>query len=104
MSAFISAHAGHADWTIAFASCREQVDRQLQQGQNPNLGWCYLSDYYAKAAGSILAALRDAMPGLHWVGAVGVGVGAGAVEYFDEPAMALMLAELPPDSFKVFRA
>ena len=104
MSAFISAHAGHADWTIAFASCREQVDRQLQQGQNPNLGWCYLSDYYAKAAGSILAALRDAMPGLHWVGAVGVGVGAGAVEYFDEPAMALMLAELPPNSFKVFSA
>ena len=104
MSAFISAHAGHADWTIAFASCREQVDRQLQQGQNPNLGWCYLSDYYAGAAGSILAALRDAMPGLHWVGAVGVGVGAGAVEYFDEPAMALMLAELPPDSFKVFSA
>jgi small ligand-binding sensory domain FIST len=102
MSAFISAHAGHADWTIAFASCREQVDRQLQQGQNPNLGWCYLSDYYARAAGSILAALRDAMPGLHWVGAVGVGVGAGAVEYFDEPAMVLMLAEFPPDSFKVF--
>ena len=52
----------------------------------------------------ILAALRDAMPGLHWVGAVGVGVGAGAVEYFDEPAMALMLAELPPNSFKVFSA
>ena len=104
MSAFISAHAGHADWTIALASCREQVDRQLQQGQNPNLGWCYLSDYYAKAAESILAALRDAMPGVHWVGAVGVGVGAGAVEYFDEPAMALMLAELPPESFKVFSA
>ncbi|MGO9391016.1 FIST signal transduction protein [Rhodoblastus sp.] len=102
MSAFISAHAGHADWAIAFASCREQVVRQLQQGQNPNLGWCYLSDYYAEAAASILAALRDAMPGLHWVGAVGVGVGAGAVEYFDEPAMALMLAELPPESFKVF--
>lgn len=104
MSAFISAHAGHADWTIAFASCRKQLDRQLQQGQNPNLGWCYLSDYYAGAAGSILAALRDAKPGVHWVGAVGVGVGAGAVEYFDEPAMVLMLAELPPDSFKVFSA
>ena len=70
MSAFISAHAGHADWTIAFASCREQLDRQLQQGQNLNLGWCYLSDYYAKAAGRILAALRDAMPALRWVSAV----------------------------------
>lgn len=104
MTAFLSAHAGHADWRQALASCREQLDRQWAEAQSPNLGWCYLSDYYAEAAEEILAALRDALPGLRWVGAIGVGLGAGAVEYFDEPAMALMLADLPPDSFKVFSA
>jgi small ligand-binding sensory domain FIST len=102
MSKFVYAHAGDADWKIALGSCWGQVRSQLQDASKPSLGWCYLTDYYAPAAGSILQALEEHMPGVHWVGTVGVGVGADAVEYFDEPAMALMLADLPPDSFKLF--
>lgn len=102
MSKFIYAHAGDADWKIALDSCWGQVRSQLQGAPAPNLGWCYLTDYYTEAAGNILEALRENMPGVHWVGTVGVGVGADSVEYFDEPAMALMLADLPPESFKLF--
>ena len=102
MSRFIYAHAGDADWKVALSSCWGQVHHQLQEARKPNLGWCYLSDYYTEAAGRILEALRERLPGVHWVGAVGVGVGAGSVEYFDEPAMALMLADLPPASFEIF--
>jgi len=95
-------HAGDADWKVALGSCWGQVRHQLQEARKPNLGWCYLSDYYTEAADRILEALRERLPGVHWVGAVGVGVGAGSVEYFDEPAMALMLANLPPASFEIF--
>jgi small ligand-binding sensory domain FIST len=33
---------------------------------------------------------------------VGVGIAASNVEYFDEPAMAVMLCELPTDQYRVF--
>ncbi|ABS68148.1 domain of unknown function DUF1745 [Xanthobacter versatilis] len=102
MSKFICAHAGDAKWEIALGSCWGQVRFQLQNAPKPNLGWCYLTDHYTQAAGNIMEALREHMPGVHWVGTVGVGVGAEGVEYFDEPAMVLMLADLPPDSFKLF--
>ena len=37
-----------------------------------------------------------------WAGSVGVGVLASGVEYFDEPALVLMLASLPREQFRVF--
>jgi len=104
MSKFIHAHAGGADWRAALASCREQIENGLKGAPAPNLGWCYLTDYHTKAAASILSALRELLPGVHWVGAVGVGIGAERIEYFDEPGMALMLADLPPGSFELFSA
>lgn len=104
MSKFIHAHAGGADWRAALASCREQIENRLKDAPAPNLGWCYLTDYHTEAAGKILEALREFLPGVHWVGAVGVGVGAERIEYFDEPGIALMLAHLPPGSFELFSA
>jgi small ligand-binding sensory domain FIST len=102
MSPFLCAHAGDADWTIALRSCFEQIGAEPRDEAKPNLGWCYLTDYYTPVAASILAALKERWPSVHWVGTVGVGVAADRTEYFDAPAMALMLAELPPASFRLF--
>ncbi|MFG1279073.1 FIST signal transduction protein [Xanthobacter autotrophicus] len=102
MNTFIQAHAGDANWQIALGACWAQLRHQLQDGLKPNLGWCYITDHYTQAAGNIMDALRERMPGVHWVGTVGVGVAAEAVEYFDEPGMVLMLADLPAGSFKLF--
>ena len=41
-------------------------------------------------------------PGVAWVGTVGVGVAASGVEYIDEPALVLMIAPLPRQSFRLF--
>ena len=49
-----------------------------------------------------LAELRPRWPGLSWVGCVGLGVAAGGVEYFEEPALVLMLAPVPAGRFEVF--
>lgn len=102
MSSFIFAHAGGADWEAALGSCLEQVRSRLPDASKPGLGWCYLTDYYSLAAENILDALKKHMPGVSWVGTVGVGVGAGPVEYFDEPGIALMLADLPSAAFRLF--
>ena len=109
IASFVQAHAHHADWHEALKRCQRQLETQIaahaaQQGESARftLGWCYLSDYYAPAAEAILDELRLRFPGLAWVGTVGVGVAASGVEYIDEPALVLMIAPLPRQSFRLF--
>ena len=106
---FVQAHAADADWRVALAQSVTQIQTQRAARGTPSveaapctLGWCYLSDYYAPQAEAILAELRQRMPGVDWVGTAGVGVAANGVEYIDEPALVLMVATLPRESFRVF--
>ena len=100
MSAFLTGHASHPDWRMALAMAGAQIDAQQAaaegSGAGPTtLGFVYLTDHYAPHARALLAALRERWRGVAWVGSVGIGVAASGVEYFDEPALALMLAPLP---------
>jgi small ligand-binding sensory domain FIST len=102
---FLHAHATHPDWRMALALAAAQIDAQRRSSSNtgaPTLGWVYISDAYAAQAEGLLAELGRRWPGVAWVGAVGVGIAASGVEYFDEPALALMLAELPREQFRLF--
>ena len=109
LGSFVQAHAAHADWRVALVDCQKQLQTQIaaraaQQGESTpfTLGWCYLSDYYAPAAEAILDELRLRLPGVAWVGTAGMGVAASGVEYFDEPALVLMVAPLARESFRLF--
>ena len=101
MTRFTCGHAAHPDWRMALTMAAAQLDAQAS-GPPPTLGWCYLTDAYAPQAEALLAALRERWPGVSWVGCVGVGVAASGVEYFDEPALVLMLSSLPRGRFEVF--
>lgn len=69
----------------------------------PTLALLYLTDHYADAAQDILAHLESELPLVtDWSGTVGVGIVSNNVEYWDEPAMAIMLLELPSDQYRVF--
>jgi small ligand-binding sensory domain FIST len=89
---------------MALAIAAAQLQAQLnERGQFvPMLGWVYLTDRYAVQAEALLGELRQRWPEVSWVGAVGVGVAASGVEYFDEPALVLMLADLPRSQFRLF--
>jgi small ligand-binding sensory domain FIST len=104
MNRFLHGHATHPDWRTALALAGAQIDAQRAAGPagSPTLGWVYLTDHFAPHAGPMLAELRTRWPGVQWVGASGGGIAASGVEYFDEPALALMLAELPRERFRVF--
>jgi len=105
MKYFLHAHATHPDWHMALALAAAQIDAQRgtpRHAAEPTLGWVYFSDHYAGDAAALLAELRKRWPLVSWVGAVGVGIAANGVEYFDEPALVLMLAELPREQFRVF--
>ncbi len=104
MKTFLQAHATHPDWRYALAMVQPQLQAQQRERAPyaPTLGWVYLTDHYAAQAEALLAELKQHWPGVAWVGAVGIGVAASGVEYFDEPALSVMLAELPREQFRVF--
>ncbi len=104
MQPFFHAHATHPDWRVALAQATAQLQGQQQAARatEPTLGWVYLTDHHAAHSTALLAELQRRWPGVGWVGAVGMGIAAGGVEYFDEPALALMLCSLPREQFRVF--
>ncbi len=74
-----------------------------EYASNPTLGLLYITDHYAAQAQDILDHLGAELPEVtDWAGTVGVGVCASNVEYFDEPALAVMLCAVPPDRYRVF--
>ena len=105
MRTFLSGHATHPDWRVALSLAAAQIESaraQANDGVASTLGWVYLTDHYASAAPALLAELQRRWPGVAWLGAVGVAIAAGGVEYADEPALALMLGALERDRFRIF--
>lgn len=105
MKRFLHGHATHPDAHVALALAAAQIEAQRRLpgcASAPTLGWLYLTEAFAPRLDGLLAELRQRWPGVHWVGATGIGIAASGVEYLDEPALSLLLAELPPNQFRVF--
>jgi small ligand-binding sensory domain FIST len=103
---FPSAHAAHPEWPSAVESVLEQLRVQMAQptyAASPTLALLYITDHFANQAQDILDALSAELPDVtDWTGTVGIGIAATNVEYFDEPALAVMLCQLPTDQYRVF--
>jgi small ligand-binding sensory domain FIST len=106
MKLFPYGHATHPQWQMAAALVLAQLRAQMAlhgYAANPTLALLYITDHYAGAAQEILEYLGAELPVVtDWSGTVGVGISANNVEYFDEPALAVMLLELPSDQYRVF--
>jgi small ligand-binding sensory domain FIST len=81
------------------------VDQCLAQigtvPQDTNVGFLYLTDVLADLTDAVMQRLRDKTGVEHWVGTVGMGICATGLEYYDSAAVAVMLARLPDDSFRI---
>ena len=106
MKLFPYGHATHPQWQMATGLVLAQLRAQMAlhgYANSPTLALLYITDHYASAAQEILAHLSGELPEVtDWSGTVGVGIASNNVEYFDEPALAVMLCELPPDQYRVF--
>ena len=106
MKLFPAGHATHPQWRMAAALALAQLRAQMalpDYASAPGLGLLYITDHYAPQAQDILEYLSAELPEVtDWAGTVGVGVAANNVEYFDQPALVLMLCELPSDQYRVF--
>jgi len=106
MKRFPYAHATHPQWRMAAALVLAQLRAQMalpDYAPSASLALLYITDQYAHEAEAILAHLGAELPEVtDWVGTVGVGVAANNVEYFDEPALAVMLCDIPSHQYRVF--
>ncbi|GAB3647939.1 FIST signal transduction protein [Ramlibacter alkalitolerans] len=106
MQLFPFGHATHPQWRMAAGLVLAQLRAQMTlhgYAPTPTLGLLYITDHYAASAQEILDHLGAELPEVtDWAGTVGVGIASSNVEYFDEPAMALMLCAVPAHQYRVF--
>lgn len=106
MPLFPYGHATHPQWQMAVALVLAQLRAHMalpDYAHAPTLALLYITDHYAHAAQDILEYLSAELPLVtDWSGTVGVGIASNNVEYIDEPALAVMLLELPGDQYRVF--
>lgn len=106
MLLFPYGHATHPQWPMAAALVLAQLRAHMAlpgYAVAPTLGLLYITDHYAPHAQDILDHLTAELPEVtDWAGTVGVGIASNNVEYFDEPALTVMLCDLPHDQYRVF--
>lgn len=101
MRSFSYGHAAADDWRTAAQACLEHTG---DVPNDANLGFIYTNDAFARDINAIISWLREQTGIEHWLGSVGTGICASGVEYHEQPAMAIMLAGFPDDSFFVLPA
>ncbi|WP_414039557.1 FIST N-terminal domain-containing protein [Acidithiobacillus sp. M4-SHS-6] len=96
---FAYGHASDPDWRVALAGALEMVGNQARTG---TLGFLYVSDLLENAFPDLLMELKQRLDVQHWIGCVGMGICATGQEYLDQPALALMVTDIPESELAVF--
>jgi small ligand-binding sensory domain FIST len=101
MANFALAHAAGSDWRTISEKCLADLIPIARRSGFAQLGLLYITDHLAGDAENILDYMRAKTGIADWVGSVGMGICATGQEYFDLPAVAVLIADLPPDSFRL---
>lgn len=101
MNSFAFAHAGGTEWKSITEKCLADLGTPEKRDGFEHLGMVYMTDNLAGDAENILTRLREQTGIAKWIGSVGMGICATGHEYFDQPAVALQIAELPQDGFRL---
>ena len=96
---FRAAHATAPAWRDAAAAILVELGDLTTLHQ---LGFLYVTDSFADALDEIVDFLRETTGVRQWVGTVGFGVVGIGKEYFDEPAMSVMVAPIADEAFRLF--
>ncbi|MCW8955320.1 MAG: FIST C-terminal domain-containing protein [Gammaproteobacteria bacterium] len=98
MDKFLLGHSANKTHTELVEDCLQQL------GDIPpetTLGFVYVSDYLNEQVRPIIQALQQRTGIQHWVGTVGMGIIATNQEYYDQPAMAIMLCDINEADFRI---
>jgi small ligand-binding sensory domain FIST len=82
-----------------------QVDGMANQNgytRDSTLGFVYVTESLGAHSLEILNLLKERTGIDDWVGAIGMGICATGAEYFGEPAISIMVSDLPIDQYQIF--
>ena len=99
MARYACGQARGKDWRNATDACLATIE---VPGEGAALGFLYVTDSLAADLGEVVRRCQEVTGVEHWVGTVGMGVCATAQEYYDEPAVTVMVGAFPAGSFRVF--
>ena len=96
MNRFLHANStGHAGNQL-LADCLRQLGSIPPEA---SFGFLYLSDHLADESENLLTRLKEVTGITAWTGTVGIGIIANGNEYYDQPAMTIMLADFNEADF-----
>ncbi len=98
MPPFRYAHSTRPRWSEAARECLAALGPVPAEAR---LGFVYATDHFAGQMEAIVEACKARTGVGHWVGTVGMAIAATGREFLDEPALAMMLAELPETAFRI---
>ena len=98
---FASASASGTDWRDTAKKVVEQLQGAMSGEKHFTLGLIYVTDHLARDVRSILTLLKSVTHVEHWSGTIGVGIFGGEKVHWDEPAISVMLMDVPEDSFRL---
>ena len=96
---FRAAHATASAWRDAASAVLVELGDITPRHQ---LGFLYVTDSFADALNDIAEFFQQMTGVRQWVGTVGLGVVGMGKEYFDEPAMSVMVAPIEDGAFRLF--
>ena len=101
MDQFLLAHSQQAEWRLAIDECLEQLGPLPPEA---SLGFIYVTDSHASHLGEIVRSLRQESLLEHWVGTVGMAVNCTRSEFVEQPAIVILVTDIPETQFHLFKS
>ena len=101
MSEFIFEHSNGLNWKAISEKFLGKIPIGTLKPDQSYLGIVYFTDHLTNDAETIVNFFRNLTGVQEWIGSVGIGICATGTEYFDTPAVAMMILELPKDSIHI---
>ncbi len=99
MERFLLAQSENSDWTDAVDECFSQLGSLPDE---TTLGFIYVTDTHAQHLGDILRKIK-ALTGLDdWVGTVGIAICATRKEFIEQPAIVILVTDIPENEYTLF--
>ena len=98
MENFLFAHSAGHSLNLLIDDCLEQLGDIPPEA---TLGFIYASDHLSEQYQTLVNRLVEHTGVMNWVGTLGMGIIASKHEYYDQPAMAIMIADINESDFRL---
>lgn len=99
MERFLQAHSTHPDAITAVTECLQHIGELPAEA---SLGFIYVTDKHAHHFGDILRHIKQQTGLQDWLGTIGMAICCTRQEFYDQPAMVMMITDIPHEHYRFF--